>query len=347
MNDQREEGDRLPGAPHPRGATRLVGHAEAEAAVLAAWRAGQVPHAILIGGDEGIGKATFAYRVAKFVLAQGGGIARPEADSLDVPGGHPVAQQVAAGSHPDLHALRRLLTGDRKRLPEAIPVDEVRKAVGFVGMTAASGGWRVVIVDSVDELNMQGANALLKSVEEPPPRTLFLLVAHRPGRVLPTIRSRCRRIALRPLADDEVRAVLASIGTEAEPAALEAAIAGAAGSVARALSLLRSDTADLRATTLRLLDRAAAPDWEAIHALADRVVAGAEPGFEAFVGAVEDWLAAPLDRPAAGRARLAAHAEVWEKIARAGIEVDAFNLDRKPFVFSVFSLIAEASRRAG
>jgi DNA polymerase-3 subunit delta' len=334
-----EEGDRAPGAPHPRTNHRLIGQQAAEAALLEAWRSGQMPHAWLIGGPEGIGKATFAYRVARFVLAAGA----PDAETLDAPADHPAVRRIEALSNSDLFVLRRVVTPERTTLPTVIPVDEVRKTVGFLGSTAASGGWRVVIVDSLDELNVAGANALLKSLEEPPPRVLFLLIAHRPGRVLPTIRSRCRKLMLRPLAEGDLARVLTEvIGVQAA----EVDLAAAGGSVRRALALLDPDQAAVRQAVRAVLARLPAIDGTALHGLADRLASGGEGALEAFLEAVEDHLAAPLATPDnADRGRLAAHAEVWDKLARAAAEVDAFNLDRKPFVFSVVSILAETARR--
>ncbi|KAA5602151.1 DNA polymerase III subunit delta' [Blastochloris sulfoviridis] len=343
MKDAPEEGDRVAGTPHPRTNRRLIGQEAAEAAMLEAWRGGQMHHAWLIGGPEGIGKATFAYRVARFMLASGD----PAAASLDVPADHPVVKRIMAQSNSDLFVLRRVITPERTTLPSVIPVDEVRKTVGFLGSTAASGGWRVVIVDSLDELNTAGANALLKSLEEPPPRVLFLLIAHRPGRVLATIRSRCRKLMLHPLGEAELSRVLAEVvGLDAETPNLAEAIAASGGSVRRALALLDPEQAAVQGATRAVLARLPAIDGTALHALADRLAAGGEAAFTAFIEAVEDYLAAPLAAPhQAGAARLAAHAEVWDKLARAAAETDAFNLDRKPFVFSVVASLAEAARR--
>ncbi|CUU42074.1 DNA polymerase III subunit tau [Blastochloris viridis] len=302
-----------------------------------------MPHAWLLGGTEGIGKATFAYRVARFVLAAG---AR-DAATLAAPADHAAVRRIEAQSNSDLFVLRRVITPDRTTLPTVIPVDEVRKTVGFLGSTAASGGWRVVIVDSLDELNVAGANALLKSLEEPPPRVLFLLIAHRPGRVLPTIRSRCRKLMLRPLGAVELARVLTEVlGIEPAAPGLADVIAAAGGSVRRALALLDPQQGAVREAVRAVLGRLPAVDGTALHGLAERLASGGDGAFSAFIEAVEDHLAAPLAMPDnAAASALAAHAEVWDKLARAAAEVDAFNLDRKPFVFSVVSSLAEAARR--
>jgi len=200
--------------PHPRETLALHAHAEAEQAFLEAYRAGRMPHAWLIGGPRGIGKATLAYRMARFVFAhpapptaQNGAQNAPataqNGPNLAPPPDHPVVRRIAAQGHPDLLALERV-ADEKGKIPMFIPVDMVRKTIGFFGSTAGEGGWRVCIVDSADELNAAGANALLKILEEPPARCLLLVVTHAPGRLLPTIRSRCRRLSLRPLGPDVV-----------------------------------------------------------------------------------------------------------------------------------------------
>ncbi len=180
--------------PHPRDTFALFGQAQAERALLHEYRSGRIAHAWLIGGPAGIGKATLAYRMARFALAH----PDPKADavqratSLAVPPDSPVARRVAGRAHPDLLVLERE-PDDKGKMRTVITVDQVRRTVGFFGSTAGEGGWRVCIVDSADELKYpEGSNALLKMLEEPPPRALFLVVSHAPGRLLPTIRSRCR-----------------------------------------------------------------------------------------------------------------------------------------------------------
>src|SRR5882724_716451 len=201
-----EGADEAQAWPHPREADVLIGHEEAERALLGAYRGGRLPHAWLIGGPAGIGKATLAYRMARFVLANAdpASAAVQAASSLAVDPSHPVARQVAARAHSDLLVLERTLT-DTGSLRSVITVDEVRRTVSFFGSTAGQGGWRVCVVDSADELQYpQASNALLKVLEEPPPGALFLVVSHAPGRLLPTIRSRTRRLDLRPLSRADV-----------------------------------------------------------------------------------------------------------------------------------------------
>src|SRR3979411_1626567 len=190
---------------HPRETTALSGHREAEQALLNAYRSGRIPHAWLIGGAQGIGKATLAYRMARFRLAHRDPLAPrvQSAETLEVDPAHPVARHVAAGAHGGLLTLERTLN-DKGVMRTVITVDETRETISFFGSTAAVEGWRVCIVDTVDELNPNAANALLKVLEEPPQQSLFLLVSHAPARVLPTIQSRCRKLPLRPLATGAV-----------------------------------------------------------------------------------------------------------------------------------------------
>src|ERR1043166_5349755 len=226
--------------PHPRETMSLFGHRDAERALLQAYQSGRIPHAWLIGGAQGIGKATLAYRMARFVLAHRDPLASPVqgAETLQVDPSDPVARHIAAGAHGGLLTLERTLN-DKGVMRTVITVDETRETISFFGSTAAVEGWRVCIVDTVDELNANAANALLKILEEPPRQSLFLLVSHAPARVLPTIQSRCRKLPLRPLETaDVIRATAAAAQIPAGDAAVAEAAAMAEGSVSRALTLL-------------------------------------------------------------------------------------------------------------
>lgn len=338
------EGDVLAGAPHPRTREHLMGHAAHEAELMADWRSGRMPHALLIGGPEGIGKATLAYRIARFVLA--GGNAGPDQHDFFVSARDPVFRQVAALSHPDLLVLRRAAESGEDKIPTVIPAEMVRKVRAFFGSTAASGGWRVCIVDAVDELNAFGANALLKTLEEPPPRALFLLVCHAPGRVLPTIRSRTRLLRLRDLHEPDVLAALDDLKHDAEldETALPAAAAASGGSVRRALILARGEGLEVRVATQRLLDQLPQVRPEDLHGLGARLQGDRAGGLDLFIEAVTDWIATQTLSGQHERGRLVRLSEVWEKVRRAGAEADTFNLDRKALVFRIFTALAEAAR---
>ena len=343
MNAGEEEGgtDGL----HPRQTSNLFGHAEAERALLEAYRGGRIPHAWLIGGPRGIGKATLAYRMARFVLANPdpANPAVQAARSLAVDPEHVVARRIAAQGQGDLLVLERTIN-ERGKLRQDIAVDDVRRTVSFFGSTAGEGGWRVAIVDAVDELNDSGANALLKVIEEPPARALLLLVNHARGMVLPTIRSRCRVLDLRPLSPAEVaRAVSAVLGREIDSKVTQAA-GFAEGSVGRALSMLDGPALALRQRLTEMLDRLPETDPMALHALGD-AMGGVDPQpLATFVDTVNAWLSARLAVPQETE-RMVRVAEAWEKVNRVASEALEFNLERKPLVFSVFTVLAETARR--
>jgi DNA polymerase III subunit delta' len=335
-------------AVHPRETTDLFGHREAEALLLNAYRSGRIPHAWLIGGAAGIGKATVAYRMARFVLAHRNPLSSEvqDAETLFVDPSDPVARHVAAGAHGGLLTLERTLN-DKGMLRTVITVDETRETIPFFGSTAAVEGWRVCIVDTVDELNPNAANALLKVLEEPPRQSLFLLVSHAPARVLPTILSRCRKLPLRPLAtDDVIRAAAQAAQMAADDPALTEAAEAAEGSVARALTLLGGDALKLQQRTAALLANLPRVDPRELHALGEALPLSDRVALAAFIDSVDRWVSQRLhadDAHAnANLPRLARLAEVWEKINRAARDTAEYNLERKPLVFSVFGLLAEA-----
>ncbi len=331
----------------PRETSTLFGHTAAEETLLDSYRGGRIPHAWLIGGPPGIGKATLAYRMARFVLAHPDPTA-PEAQratTLDVDPAHPAAKHIASGSHGGILVLERTLN-ERGVLRTAISVEDARKTVTFFGATAAGGGWRVCIVDTVDELNANSANALLKVVEEPPPRSLFLLLSNAPARVLATIQSRCRKLSLRPLAtDDVIRAAAAAAGLPNTDAGLRQAAEVSEGSVGRALMLLGGSALGLQERTAQLLKSLPAVDPKALHALGDALAGNDRTTLMTFVDTVERWLIERLGKGSnADLASLARVSEVWEKVQRDARDTQEYNLERKPLVFSVFGMLAEAMR---
>ena len=339
-------------AVHPRETTVLFGHRDAELELLNAYRGGRIPHAWLIGGAQGIGKATLAYRMARYVLAHRnpGATEVQRAETLAVEPSDPVARHVASGAHGSLLTLERTLN-DKGVLRTMITVDETRETISFFGSTAAVEGWRLCIVDTVDEMNPNAANALLKVLEEPPRQSLFLLVSHAPARVLPTIQSRCRKLPLRPLAtDDVIRAAAQAANLAIDDPALAEAAEAAEGSVARALTLLGGDTIKLHQKTAALLATLPQVDPRELHALGDALGGSDRVALAAFIDSVDRWVSDRLriDDANANLPRLARLAEVWEKINRAARDTQDYNLERKPLVFSVFGLLAEArgNRRA-
>jgi DNA polymerase-3 subunit delta' len=241
--------------------------------------------------------------------------------------------------------LERQINEKTGKLFQDIRVDDVRRSVAFFGSTAGEGGWRIAIVDSVDELNASSANALLKVLEEPPQRAMLLLVSHATGRVLPTIRSRCRVLALRPLSSvDTARAAAKALGRNADNPELRAAAEAAEGSVTRALMLLEGPALALRQRVLDLIAQLPNPDRRALHALGD-ALGGTEPQTLAtFLDTINAWLAAQLSSGSQEAGRLARVATAWEKINTAAGEAQEYNLERRPLVFAIFGWLAEAAR---
>lgn len=218
-DDAHPEPDRVEGAPHPRETNLLIGQDQAEAEFLNAFRKGRLHHGWLITGPRGVGKATLAWRIARFLLIQApqntdSMFADAPSETIDVPNDHPVVRRMLAGSESRLHVLRRPWDEKAKRLKLVIGVDEVRALKGFFSLSAADGGRRVVIVDSADEMNVNAANALLKLLEEPPADATILLVSYQPSRLLPTIRSRCRELRCATLSADDMASAMTAAGSE-------------------------------------------------------------------------------------------------------------------------------------
>jgi DNA polymerase-3 subunit delta' len=349
--------DTIDGWPAPEERTDWLGDPAAETVLLDAYRSGRMHHAWLIGGPKGIGKATLAYRFARFVLAHPDPAAANIANtgSLAVPADDPVARRVAARAHPNLLVMDRPYDHDRKRFRTELTVPEVRRTISFFGSTGGEAGWRIAVVDPADELNPNAANALLKGLEEPPRRSLFLLVSHAPGRVLPTIRSRCRRLHLAPLGSATVVAALRD-RLDASEADLALAAALAEGSLRRAILLLEGDGLAIYRALTAVLAGLPNMDVVAAHDFADSVARrGDDDAWTGFADLLGGWLDRRVRRqeepaggarlpPAAAAAPLERWAEVWEKLAQSSAFTDEYNLDRKRTVLSILMSLARATR---
>lgn len=335
--------DALDGVPLPRERLSLIGHAAEEQALLAAYRSGRIHHGWLIGGPEGIGKATLAFRFARFLLANPDPSAPAvrAAPDLAVPENHPASRRVVAGAHPDLVHLRRPWDDKAKRFRTALTVDEVRRVTEFFGSTPGEGGWRVAIVDTADDMNANAANALLKVLEEPPRQAIFLVLAHQPGRLLPTIRSRCRKLTLAPLADAEVTRGLADLGLDGGDAVLRLA----EGSLRRAVMALRSEALTLveRVTALAARPR---PDILAVHGLADKLTfRGGDDDYRLAIDTLLD-VAAERARKAALAGDLmrgARWADTRAAVADLFARREIYNLDKRAALIAAFEALAEAA----
>lgn len=356
MNDLADplltEADAIEDVPLPRQRDRLIGHHEAEAELLSAYRSRRMHHAWILAGPKGIGKATLAFRFARFALAHPDPATAAVAEAPDcaIPTGHPDFRKVAAGAHPGLLHLRRPYDPKRKakdKIKQDLTVDEIRRTVPFFGSTGSEGSWRICIVDAADDMNVNAANALLKILEEPPKRSLFLVLSHAPGRLLPTIRSRCRMLHMRALSCEEVLTGLGDLGV-ADPADRVAARAAdlAQGSLRKAIKLAEGDSIDLADRFARLMAGLPRLDAATAHDLADQVSRnGADDAWSLFQDLVADHLHTRLGEAGQGSLqRLVRLSEVWEKTSRAAREADAYNLDRKQIVLNTLRDLAETAR---
>ena len=314
----------------PERQTRLVGHEAVRAALHAQIAAGRLPGAVLLHGPQGIGKATLAFTLARDILAATG-----DEDA------HRVDEQVAAGAHPNLAVLRRRPREGRGYYT-VIRVEDVRELREELHMTRGRAGHRVAIVDSIDDCNPNAANALLKTLEEPPPETTFFLVSHRPGQLLPTIHSRCHSLALRPLADAQVAAALAVQRPDADSDEVARAVALARGRPRRGFEALAlSPESILGGLQSWLQDPLRHPS--AVHlSLADALAADRDsPDLSFARELLNDWLAGEARAAAiAGeRMRLASAGELWEKADALFAETDEINLDMRQTLVTVFDAI--------
>jgi DNA polymerase-3 subunit delta' len=350
--------------PPPWRNGRLVGHDAAEQTLLAAQQSGRLHHAWLMTGPRGIGKATLAWRFARFLLAgqEDGLFGEPE--SLDVPVDAPGRNLVDARTHSGLFHLRRSLHPKDNRIRDEIAVDDVRELGAFMRKT--EDGRRVAIVDAADEMNPNSANAILKILEEPRPNSVLLIVAHAPGRLLPTIRSRCRRLALQPLANDTVMQLLSDYapGISADE---KAALAGLAeGSIGRALELASAGSLGLYREMVDVLATLPDLDMPRLHTFAERFTKRGEEAngdwrtlnylFDGWLkGLARHWAAGeegapvlPVERGLQGRLLAAASLDRWmaasDRIATLFYKADSVNLDRKQTVMGSFLELQSAMR---
>ena len=339
------EPDRLEGHAHPRETFRFAGNEIVLARMAQAIRSGRPPQAWLVTGPPGIGKATLAYRVARYLLAFGATDKGPA--DLSVPERDPVSIQVGAASHPGLLVLKRGLHPDTGRLMNVISVNEVRRLGAFFGMTSGAGGWRVAIVDTADDMNDNAANAILKLLEEPPARAMLLLLANLPGRLLPTIRSRCQRIDLKPLETSIVADELARLLPEAKPKDREALARLSGGSIGMAIQLGGGEGVMLAEEADKLIEQAKSPDIPAMLSLGDKV-ARVQDGIGDFGVFLMQALSARIRaRAHEGAPHLDRWLECLSKLAETFEQTTTLYLDSRQTVLSASHSISMTNRRAG
>jgi len=317
--------------------TPLFGHDAAVAAFRESLDAGRLHHAWLISGAEGIGKALFADKAALRVLAEGQGPV--SAPGLDVPDDHPAAKLMAAGSHPDFMRLERLArdngSGD---LARSVTVDQVRSLARLFSTTASMSPWRVVVIDAIDDLERPGANALLKNLEEPPPKSLFLLVSHASERLLPTIRSRCRQLRLARLDDDAMTSALGAALPDADAKEIGELKAAAQGSPGRALQFRGLDIAALDRAMAELV-RDGDPTNARRSALAQSLaLKSAQPRYEAFLARAPSVIA--REAKARRGPALAEALATWERAQSLAGSAAHLSLEPESTVFELAGMLA-------
>ncbi len=327
----------------PRENPLFVGHQAAVHALHNAATAGRLHHAWLIGGQHGIGKATLAYRFARWLLAGG------TAEDLSVAPDLPTARRVAANTHADLLTIERRFDDKRKKMQSEIVIDTVHEVGKFLRLTAGEGGWRVVIVDGAEQMNRNAANALLKLLEEPPKRAILLLVSHAPGRLLPTIRSRCRNLNLAPLADADVETLLGFYTPELSMPERGKLARLSEGSIGTAMTLAAEDGVAIAGLVDEALEADKPLPPARAQAIAD-VLARSEDGYTVFMDLLRAGLAKATRRAAragtggAGRdASLAAKVSLWQEFARMEREVVGLNLDKRAAIIVALSQLPNGS----
>ena len=364
--DDEEVALEAPEIPSPRENPLLLGHEAEEAILLQAFNSGRLPHAWLLTGKRGIGKATLAYRFARFLLAEGagggGGLFAAPPTSLSVAPAHQAYRLVVSGGHPDLLVVERAFDEKRKRQRSVIVIEDAAKVAEFLHKTAALGGWRVVIVDGADAMSKAAENSLLKILEEPPKQTVLMLTSDSPGRLLPTTRSRCRLLPLKALHEETIIKLLQQYQPNISSEDRGVLTRLADGSIGRALDLAATDGMGLYSRIFKILKGLPELDAEELHGFAEKLGGrGGEDGFSLLSELLPDFLArmvainaaqgqavSPEEervmRNLAGRHGLDQWVAVWEKLTHLFAQAEGINLDRKQVVLNAFFALEEAAR---
>jgi DNA polymerase III subunit delta' len=342
------ESDRLAGTPHPRERYELYGQDKAQEAFVQAFKAGHLHHAWLLGGMQGIGKATLAWRIARFLCASPDfqGIQQQGIKAFDIDPQNRAARQLQALSHPNLVLLRRDMASDGKKLATQITVDQVRAIQHHFHSTSSDGGWRVAIIDAAEDLNASSANALLKLLEEPPVRSIFFIISHAPQRLLPTIRSRCRQLMLQPLDESDIITIIHSLDFTPDEDSLTKAASLSDGSIHRALDMLDPVRLKLVEAVKTLLAKLPALDLASVFALGEEIAKkDAEWKMVLMLDLVSAFVSRHLHEKAVhDPAKLIILVDTFEKGMAMAREAQSYNLDKRPVVLSLFRDLAKVMR---
>ncbi len=341
--------DQIDGISHPAECEHLVGHDDVIKTMLSRYASGRMHHAWLLTGPRGIGKASFALKIAEHIFRHPNGLDAPTA-LQEFSAEDPIKGKIAACSHPNLLHMTRPYNFKDKKFRTQLTVEEIRQTVPFFGTSRGEDGWRIAIVDAADDMNASASNALLKILEEPPEKTVFFILAHSPAKVMVTIRSRCQQLALNPLSDEDVLQVLESFdvlsGINTEDKTLLSKLAN--GSVRQGIILAEGDGLELYKRFDAAVQKITSPDWTEIHALADMVVLkGREDNYRLLIEFahkhIED-LATGIKGDRGNISVLARWAGVWEKTRKSVTIADGYNLDKKQVILNLFQHMGEAVR---
>ena len=349
-SEDRQEPGALEGVLLPRENLSLIGHSAAERRMLDAYSALRMHHAWLLSGIEGIGKATLAFRAARFILANPDPEKLTDPDGLFVPSDNAIAVKIAHGTHPNVLHIQRDWDDRAKKFKSTLSVDAIRRIIPFLGTTAGEGEWRFVIIDTADDMNRNAANALLKALEEPPKQTLFFLISSAPGRLPPTIRSRCRTLNCNALSTtDLVRIVEQSVPGFKDRNDQEMILHLAEGSARKAIRFAIGDGHQIYDLLIEALGNPTAGN---ILAVADRVAGAGPSGLSEFHETLTDYFGRRVrdtDEPLASHTprqlALATWAELWEKAASSGREAQIYNLDVRHVVTAILEAYANAAQQ--
>lgn len=351
---------------HPRMNDLVFGHEKAEREFLDSFNSGRLHHGWLITGPKGIGKATLAWKCAKFLLSEDDSVSNDglfgddlssHATSLDIDPDKPVIHRIKSGGHGGIIATERSVNTKTGKLRNDIVIDDIRKVISFFSRTSSEGGWRVALIDAADEMNTNAANALLKVLEEPPEKSILFLIAHSPGKLLPTIKSRCRTLELNALSGDSVRSMLAHKYADMDTATMNTLAALAAGAPGRAIQMEQLGGAAIYTKTFKAISSVPNLNIPEIHSLAGEyasIKADAEYRlfiqiFTAFIeritkaAVIEDQSREIIEGENQQLSRISLMArvdkwlELWEKVGHLIQRADAVNLDRKQVIVSLFS----------
>lgn len=363
------------GLQPPRLMTDIFGHQDVEAQLLELINSKHLPHALIFSGPEGIGKSTFSFRLARYLLKhgkneEGGGglfgepLPAAKAETLNVDHNDQVCRMIAASGHPDLLTVEREFDEKKGRFKGSVGIDSVRRIAPFMHMTASFNGWRIAIVDDADTMTNEAQNAILKILEEPPAQALLILICHRPGMMIPTIRSRCRVIHFQPLALDVFSSLLRKLEPGLRDSDLATLYAITGGSAGQGLRLIEEGGLEVIYKVSGLLGQWPQWDWPQIHGLADNLSKpGQEDSYQSFVDVFQwsveamvrarargDVLPSPVD--SAQMVQMANHysfeewLEICERLKQHFATASFANLDKRQSILGAFSIFDEARKAA-